>query len=114
MAAHTHDAAAGPAGHLSVTIRSTVPATESGVLVLARIDAPAVGLPQTFLVLDPQANAITLMAPCGCQVTQDLARLIVDLAHLVAESHGQHAPGPQDPNLSPDLAPALAPVGAVH
>lgn len=100
----------GARGHLQVTIRSTVPATDNGVLVLARIDAPGVGLPQTFLVLDPHSNAITLMAPCGCQVTQDLARLIVDLAHVVAESHGQPRTEPQVADLAPDLAP----IGAVH
>lgn len=76
-------------GRLNVTIRSTVPATDSGVLVLARIDAPQAGLNAAYLLLDPDNNAIALMAACGCMATVSLSRLIVDLADMVKQSHGQ-------------------------
>ena len=84
-----NDAPATPArAVLPVTIRSTVPATENGTLVLARIDAPTVGLPCSYLVLDPQTNQIGLVAPCGCTVHVQLSRLVLDLAQNVTDSHG--------------------------
>lgn len=73
---------------LPVTIRSTVPVSDNGVLVLARIDAPTIGLPCSYLVLDPRTNAISLMAPCGCSVHHELSRLVVGLAEAVSEAHG--------------------------
>lgn len=93
MSDHDHGAPDAPARPvLPVTIRSTVPTTENGVLVLARIDAPTVGLPCSYLVLDPRSNTLALMAPCGCSVHHELSGLVIGLASAVADSHGATGP----------------------
>ena len=91
-----------PAGNvLPVVIRSSVPATDNGVYVLARVDAPSVGLPISYLVLDPKTGQIALMAPCGCSTYHHLGSLIVRLAEQVAGAHpqGDGLPGPSAPCL---------------
>lgn len=72
---------------IPVVVRSTVPATANGVLVLARIDAPTVGVPISYLVLDPQTNRLALTAPCGCSVHHELSGLVLSLAEAVAKGH---------------------------
>ena len=89
-------------GRLPVTIRTTVPATDNGVHVLARVDAPSVGLPVSYLVLDPTTGQIALMAPCGCSVHHQLSSLILSLAESVAGSHPKaDAPAASDAPAAP-------------
>lgn len=94
-------------GRLPVAIRTTVPATDNGVHVLARVDAPSVGLPVSYLVLDPATGQIALMAPCGCSVFHQLTSLILSLAESVAGSH----PKADEPAAS---APPAAPGTCLH
>lgn len=75
-------------GVVPVTIRSTVPAMQDGTLILARIDAPSIGVDCAYLFLDPKANALGLLAGCGCTVHVPLAGLINSLAENM---HGAHA-----------------------
>jgi len=95
-------------GRLPVTIRTTVPATSNGVHVLARVDAPTVGLPVSYLVLDPASGQIALMAPCGCSVQHSLTSLILSLAESVA---GQH-PQADEAATTPAAPAASTPPGA--
>jgi hypothetical protein len=82
-----------PAQGLDVVIRSTAHTTESGVLVLAQIDAPSVGVEQAYLILDPKTNSLGLMAPCGCHVFHELSGLVMSLADALARSHGTDRQG---------------------
>lgn len=75
---------------LPVTIRSTVPAMHDGTLVLARVDAPTLGIECAYLFLDTRAGALGLLLPCGCQVSQPLSALLLQLAATQAEAHGNH------------------------
>lgn len=77
-----------PEGVVPVTIRSTVPAMQDGTLVLARIDAPSLGIECAYLFLDPQSNALGLLAPCGCAVQHPVSALVRRLADTLAEAHG--------------------------
>jgi hypothetical protein len=77
----------GPAT-VPVTIRSAVPALQDGTLVLARVDAPALGIDCAYLFLDPRANAMGLLSPCGCHVEVALSGLLRELQATLAHEHG--------------------------
>lgn len=80
------DSAAAPQ-EVKVLIRSTAPASSNGVLFMAQIEAPSLGLPRAYLLLDPMSNALALSSPCGCHIDLRLSDLLASLAAVKATRH---------------------------
>lgn len=74
---------------VTVEARGFVNPTPSGLLPLATIDAPQLGIHQALLLLDGRTNRLTLMAACGCSVHADVSPMVNSLASTLAN----HEPG---------------------
>ena len=68
---------------------------DNGVFVLARVEAPTIGVDQAFLVLDMRSGDVALTAACGCRVTVPLVGMLRDLATVLSSGHNAPTGGTQ-------------------
>ncbi len=80
------DTAAEPR-QVQMTVRSTAPTCSNGMLVMAQLEVPDLGLPRAYVLLDPMSNTLALATPCGCHVDLRLSDLITRLAAVKATRH---------------------------
>lgn len=89
-----------PQSVLPVNFFTALPESFNGLHVVGTLDAPTVRIERAVLLVDMQAGAIKLMAPCGCHVQINLAAMVLGLAELAGQvTHLDAAP----PTLAPDL-----------
>lgn len=68
---------------------------DNGLFVLARVEAPTIGVDESFLVLDMRSGDVALTAACGCRVAVPLAGMLRDLATVLLSGHTASPGGTQ-------------------
>jgi hypothetical protein len=85
-----------PQGMLQVTwTPAEPPIAGTGIHLIGELSAPEIGVHKARLIIDPEANAIRLIARCGCSVGASITDFLVRLSDLQAKEHGQKSHGNQ-------------------
>ena len=80
-----------PAGQLPVTIRplSGLKPVHDDIFAVASVDCPMLGVEGAYMLFAPRQNRVALAAGCGCSVSVEVSRLILDLSEMLRKAgHG--------------------------
>ncbi|MDO9093382.1 MAG: hypothetical protein Q8R98_20865 [Rubrivivax sp.] len=90
-----------PQSVLPLNFFTALPESSDGLHVVGTLDAPTVRIERAVLLVDMQAGAIKLMAPCGCYVQISLAAMVLGLADTAARApHPDAANPPSHPTFT--------------